>query len=91
MRFWRTDWTCQCGLARPVLLGAFNHLGEILMTLREKIQAQIDAHKAEIATLEAHLAAGGTWLEQEINSVEEWFKALIAKIRGVPPPPPAVE
>ena len=52
------------------------------MTLKEKIQAAIDAHKAEIATLEAHLAEGGTWLEQEEDKVEQWFADKWASLKA---------
>ena len=52
------------------------------MTLKEKIQAKIDSHKAEIAILEAHLAEGGTWLEQEEDKVEQWLSGLIDLVKA---------
>ncbi len=52
------------------------------MTLREEIQAKIEAHKAQIAELEAHLAAGGTWLEQEAEKAKEWIVAFVDKVRA---------
>lgn len=52
------------------------------MTLKEKIQAKIDAHKAEIVSLEADLAAGGSWLEQEMDAAEEWFATKLAKLKA---------
>ncbi len=58
-----------------------------MATLREKYQSLIDGHKAEIVKLEAELAAGGTWLEQEWDKVEEWFAAKIAQLKGHPTPP----
>jgi vacuolar-type H+-ATPase subunit E/Vma4 len=60
-----------------------------MATVREKLQTQIDAKKAEIATLEADLAAGGTWLEQEEAALETWFATLKSKLFGTPPVPPA--
>lgn len=35
------------------------------MTLREQIQSELVVAKAEVATLESHLATGGAWLEME--------------------------
>lgn len=52
------------------------------MTLKQEIQAKLDAYKAEVAALEAHLAAGGTWLDQEVDSLEAWFKDVVAKVRS---------
>ena len=52
------------------------------MTLKEKIQAKIDALKAEVAVYEQHLAVGGTWLEQEEDKVEQWFSALLTSIKS---------
>lgn len=56
------------------------------MTLREEIQSKIDAIKtkaaADVAELETHLAAGGSWLEQETTAFEEWAKNLVAKVRA---------
>ena len=52
------------------------------MTLKDKIQAKIDALKAEITTLEAHLAEGGTWLEQDEDKVEQWFADKWAALKA---------
>ena len=52
------------------------------MTLRETIQAKIDSYKAEVASLEAHLAAGGAILDQEEHTVDGWFTEFIAKLRA---------
>ncbi len=52
------------------------------MTLREEITAKIDAYKAEIATLEGHLATYGAMLDKEETAFRAWFDALITKIRA---------
>ena len=57
------------------------------MTVKELIQARIDHLKEEVTVLETHLAAGGTWLEQEEATVETWFKGVLDKIRFTPAPP----
>ncbi len=54
----------------------------IPMTLREEITAKIDAYKAEIATLEGHLATYGAMLDKEETAFRAWFDALITKIRA---------
>ena len=53
-----------------------------MATLREEIQAKIDSYKAELATLEQHLASGGAHLDQEASTVKEWFTALVDRIRA---------
>lgn len=52
------------------------------MTLKDEINAKLTAYKAEVASLEAHLAAGGTWLDQEVDGLEQWFKDVVAKVRS---------
>ena len=52
------------------------------MTLREQIQAQIDAHKAQIAMLEQHLAAAGTWLEEEVSIAKAHAEALFEYLKS---------
>lgn len=52
------------------------------MTLKQEIQAKLDAYKAEVTALEAHLAAGGTWLDQETDNLETWFKDVVSKVRS---------
>lgn len=55
------------------------------MTLKADIEAKIAALKAEIAILEAHVASGGSWLDQEITVVEEFVKNIVARVRDQPP------
>ena len=52
------------------------------MTLREEITAKIDGYKAEIATLEAHLASGGALLDKEESALRDWIDSVIAKVRA---------
>lgn len=56
------------------------------MTLREEIVAKIDAIKAksaaDVSELEAHLAAGGTWLDQEYEALKAHIDAVVIKVRA---------
>ena len=53
------------------------------MTIRQDLTAklaEIDAKwQAEKAPIEAELAAGGAWLEQEWHDFEAWVAGLMAK------------
>ena len=57
-----------------------------MATVREEIQAKIDAIKAkaaaEIAELEDHLAKGGNVIDQEFEAAKEWLEGVIAKARA---------
>jgi hypothetical protein len=56
-----------------------------MATVREEIQAKIDAIKAkaaaDVAELEAHLAVGGDWIDKEFTAAKEWLEGVVAKVR----------
>ena len=49
------------------------------MTLREKIQAEIDAHQAEIDKLKAVLETFGQWAEKETSDVKAELESMIQR------------
>ena len=67
------------------------------MNFGQKIMAEIEAHKAAIATLEAQLAKGESWLGKEADALWGWIGHLFshpttapaAAIVAANPPPPA--
>lgn len=61
-----------------------------MSTVKAEIEAKVTALKAEVAELETHLAAGGSWLDQEVSVVEAFVKNIIARILPQKPDvPPA--
>ena len=56
------------------------------MTIRTELDAKIAALKAELVVLEGELATGGTWLEKEWVSLEDWVKQLKSRVTGTAPP-----
>lgn len=66
-----------------------------MSTFKEKIEQEIADHKAQIAALESHLAAAGSWLEVEVGNLWVHFKDLFNRVHAsgppAPPAPPAPE
>ena len=48
------------------------------MNFGQKIMAEIEAHKAAIATLEAQLAKGESWLGKEADALWGWIGHLFS-------------
>ena len=59
------------------------------MTMRAVIETRITELESELSILKSHLTAGYSWLDAEVDDFESWAKALISKVRGIPPTPPA--
>lgn len=48
------------------------------MNFGEKIKAEIESHKTAIASLEAQLAAGESWLGKECDALWGWIGHLFS-------------